>query len=105
MPNVPNYNKSILFLISDANSTLNDKEIVSAGLLNIEISKQRDIEHKHENDSDSSEILPGSNLPMCLTSIEKSSNSSTDPICTQKLITDTSNTVEVNEVSRMIFIN
>merc|ERR1719245_2599276 len=34
---------------------------------------------------------------MCLTSIEKSSNSSTDPICTQKLITDTSNTIEVNE--------
>jgi len=83
--------------ISDANSTLNDKEIVSAGQLNIEISKQRDIEHKHQNDSDSSEILPGSNLPMCLTSIEKSSNSSTDPICTQKLIRDTSNTVEVNE--------
>ena len=82
---------------------MNDKEIVSAGQLNSEISKQLDIEHEHQNDSDSSEFLPGANLSKCLTSIEKSSNSSTDPICTQKFSTDTSNTVEVNEVSKMSF--
>jgi len=83
--------------ISDFNSTLNDKEIISAGQLNSEISKQLDIEHENQNDSGCSEILPGSNLPMCITSIERSSNSSTDPICTQKVSTDTSNTVKVNE--------
>ena len=81
---------------------MNDKEIVRAGQLNSDILKH-DIEHEHQNDSDSSEILPGSNLPMCLTSIEKSSNSSTDPTCTQKFSTDTSNTVDVNEVSKMSF--
>ena len=105
MPLVSDFFNSFLFLISDSNSTLNKKEIISAGQLNSEISKQHDIEREHQNDSDCSEILPGSNLPMSVTSLEKSPNSSSDPISTQKLSANTPNTVNVNEVSKMSFIN
>ena len=105
MPLVSDFFNSFLFLISDSNSTLNEKEIISARQLNSDISKQHDIAHKHQNDSDCSEFLPGSNLKMSVTSIEKSSNLSSDPICNQKLSADTPNTVNVNEVSKMSFIN